>query len=163
MSMTIKIMGPDDLPDHDARKTHRLIPVPEGGTVEFERDKYGFAYITIIKDEGETTQVDDLTGNVYVMNEKGDTISSFGGAPIPVSPSITVNGKSCWPGLGEPPHDASHLTRWLAQNSFMQEGDWLGIVTPTGVEILCATGKTNIIPGDAYVTVDAASVGSRLT
>lgn len=72
--MYLKFMGPEDLRDSDNRKTHRML---SGVTAcSFERpDDRALARVTF---DDETTEVFELMGNAYLLNDAGRTIDTFG-------------------------------------------------------------------------------------
>ena len=86
MTLIVKIMSAEDTADSDTRKTHRLFAGVDD--VEFGRqgpDEPPVVHLRF-KPEFRDAEAEVLTialaGNVYVMNEAGKTISSFGCAPI---------------------------------------------------------------------------------
>ena len=90
MTVIVKMMSDEDAPDSDTRKLHILFTDVYG--VHFKRDAKGSPSmeLTFCKgyhtDERENTLYTEeftVTGNVYVMNEAGKTVSSFGCSPIP--------------------------------------------------------------------------------
>lgn len=105
MALIVKIMGAEDAPDQDTRKTYRLMA--DILDVNFTREEDGQAYLSVMYPLGNDS-VGDLSsphletekfavfGNVYVMNENGKTISQFGCARIPAihnvppKPMVTV-------------------------------------------------------------------------
>lgn len=74
--MYLKLMGSEDCPDSDTRKTFRLIQ--QVIDVTFERRDDG-CYVDFTAEDGAhvTTKAD---GNVYVLNDQGKTVASFGPA-----------------------------------------------------------------------------------
>lgn len=77
--MLLKIMGAEDAPDSDSRKTFRIL---SGVTaVEFAR-KSGSAIACVAFDDNAVEEY-EIVGNAYVMNNDGDTVASFGAAGIP--------------------------------------------------------------------------------
>ena len=90
MTVIVKMMSGENAPDSDTRKLFILFTDVYG--VHFKRDDNGVPSmeLTFAKgyhtDERENTlytEEFDVTGNVYVMNEAGKTISSFGACPLP--------------------------------------------------------------------------------
>ena len=79
--MIVKLMGPEDAPDTDTRKTYRIL---DGVTaVNFRRDDAGAVVdLTFGSDE---VQSFELSGNVYLLSDGGSIISSFGVASLPAS------------------------------------------------------------------------------
>lgn len=71
--LIVKIMSGEDCPDADARKAHRLI-TGVTSVVFAHTEKGGDMTVNYAGDDEEEFT---LTGNVYVMNEAGKTISSF--------------------------------------------------------------------------------------
>lgn len=107
--LILKIMGLEDAPDHDDRKTRDVIT---GITrVTFCRDTSG-AYANVLyapthpgwKAETECLRI---PANAYVMTEAGKTIDSFSASPPPGHDWVKVNGDVrpfspgdyTWPGL----------------------------------------------------------------
>lgn len=80
MSIMVKMVSGENLPDDDTRKTYLL--KTEVTDVEFAREQRAgnrtepYCWIWF-KGEDEPQKF-YLSGNVYVMNEAGKTISSFG-------------------------------------------------------------------------------------
>jgi len=81
MSLIVKLMAADNLPDCDTRKGHKLFTGVSA--VDFSRDERGqaFAHLFFVGEVDPETFV--LNGNAYVMNEAGKTVSSFGSSPPP--------------------------------------------------------------------------------
>lgn len=84
--LIVKIMSGEDTADTDSRKTHRLFAGI--ADVEFNRQGEGDQPVVHMRfkrefrdDEPEVVTI-AFTGNVYVMNEAGKTISAFSAAPI---------------------------------------------------------------------------------
>lgn len=75
--MYMKLMGPEDCPDSDTRKTFRLIQ--QVLDVSFERHDDGKCYASYRIEDGDHFTV-PATGNVYVLNDQGKTVASFGPA-----------------------------------------------------------------------------------
>lgn len=122
--LIVKIMGGDNTADTDTRAQHRLI----AGVIDTEfvrrEDDRPLLRIWLHPDlvvEGETGRVEvPLDGNVYVMNEAGKTVSSFGVAPII---EALAEGDS------EPETDEQALTRfaerflqWRLPSNFGPDG-----------------------------------------
>lgn len=80
MALLVKMMSAEDTPDTDSRKAHELFT--DVVKVEFQRGDGGEAYMDLLFKDSEDVETFDVTGNVYVMNENGKTISSFGSAPL---------------------------------------------------------------------------------
>ena len=77
--MLLKIMGNEDAPDDDSRKTFQL----HSGvlSVIFERDNNGRARVhASFYDRLAFTEMFDIPGNAYVMSDQGKTVASFGSA-----------------------------------------------------------------------------------
>lgn len=91
MTLTVKMMGPEDAPDSDTRKTFRVWSDMSG--VDFSRPDGKTPIMRIaykeIQDNDVVESIEDfeVTGNVYVMNEAGKTIATFGPANIPTTKS----------------------------------------------------------------------------
>lgn len=91
MTVIVKLMGGEDAPDSDTRHTYKLFTdvvktefVREGDEafvwLWFREDhRVGEVYASGVSEPERFT----LDGNVYIMNNDGKTISSFGPAPIP--------------------------------------------------------------------------------
>lgn len=77
--MLLKIMGAEDAPDSDSRKTFQL----HGNvvSVDFVR-KQGAAFADCVFEDGAQEEF-PLPGNAYVMNDAGNTVATFGSASIP--------------------------------------------------------------------------------
>jgi hypothetical protein len=80
MALMVKLMSAEDTPDTDSRKAYELFT--DVLKVEFNRGEGGEAYMDLLFRDSEDVETFDVPGNVYVMNENGKTISSFGGAPL---------------------------------------------------------------------------------
>jgi len=81
MSLIVKIMSAENAPDADPCKGHIL--AADVRHVVFDRDTAGRAWAAIWRpgdslDEAAPERF-AVTGNAYVMNEAGRTISSFAG------------------------------------------------------------------------------------
>lgn len=79
MAVIVKIMSGEDLADEDTQKSFRLFM--DVTFVEFHRRAGGPVAFIYAKGEAEGAEY-PLEGNVYVMNENGKTVSSFGCAPL---------------------------------------------------------------------------------
>lgn len=88
MSLIVKIMSAEDTADSDTRKSFALHAGVK--TAVFERRGDGSSedprtftrpWLTMTFDDGEQGAFEPQ-GNVYVMNERGQTIASYGVAPI---------------------------------------------------------------------------------
>jgi hypothetical protein len=88
--LILKIMGLENGPDEDTRKTYRLLTGVR--CVEFNRigqiasDSDAMPSFTAeasVTFDDDQCEVFPLGGNVYVMNEAGKTISSFCPSPLP--------------------------------------------------------------------------------
>lgn len=91
MTFTIKLMSGEDMPDDDTRKTYKL----KSGVLDIEFERMGedsYAWLWFMGGDGCATAPTQLLlhGNVYVMNESGKTVSSFGIAQ-PHSKSLATN------------------------------------------------------------------------
>lgn len=75
--MYLKIMGPEDCPDNDSRKTFTLISNVECVTFERPEGKVPIVYAKF--DDGEDVSF-PVPHNAYLMNNDGVTVSSFGSA-----------------------------------------------------------------------------------
>lgn len=82
--MLVKIMGAEDAPDDDSRKTFRILS--DVIDVEFTRNQEHphYALVRVLFGQpGAPGETFNAPGNVYVMNDNGKTVASFGSAPIP--------------------------------------------------------------------------------
>lgn len=85
MSFILKVMSNEDIPDNDARKTYCLYS--DVDSVSFSRQSDGTAMAHLwVKEPVKTAMVPgfvevekhvQVTGNCYLMNENGKTISTF--------------------------------------------------------------------------------------
>lgn len=80
MSLIVKIMSPENAPDDDSRKG--CILAADVRHVAFDRDGRGAPWIYLWR-AGDNLQEPaperiGFSGNVYVMNEGGRTVSTFG-------------------------------------------------------------------------------------
>lgn len=78
--MLVKIMGAEDAPDDDSRKAFQIYSDVIG--VAFDRDDPDHPQVRLRFSKGEP-ECFEVPGNVYVMNDNGKTVASFGGASIP--------------------------------------------------------------------------------
>ncbi len=78
--MIVKIMSGEDLPDSDPRKRYDLY---DGvNEVNFSQDDKGDSWAHMYLYMGSEDTLDVLvTGNVYVMNDNGKTVSTFAPGP----------------------------------------------------------------------------------
>lgn len=86
MTLYVKIMSDENLPDSDTRKTYTLYSGVV--SVHFERsafqegdEGYHIPRAILLFEDGEH-ESHGLLGNVYVMNADGKTIEKFGPHPI---------------------------------------------------------------------------------
>ena len=84
--MLVKIMGAEDAPDDDSRKTFRVLA--DVIDVEFIRVTapdypYPAQVRLLFGRPGTPGETFDVPGNVYVMNDNGKTVASFGSSEIP--------------------------------------------------------------------------------
>lgn len=77
--MYLKIMGPENAPDADTRKTFRLIECREA---QFYRDDDGNAFAYMNPGSWDDGYELPIVGNAYLMNESGKTVASFGSARL---------------------------------------------------------------------------------
>lgn len=77
--MYLKLMGPEDLADSDSRKTFRM--ASGVADVSFVRNAQSCEAIVLYEDG--QREAFPLEGNVYVLNDSGKTVSSFGVASAP--------------------------------------------------------------------------------
>lgn len=74
MSLIVKVMSDESIPDEDSRKVHRVYSDVE--RVHFVRQANGVTSAILTTKNDEILEV-VLNGNCYIMNENGKTISSF--------------------------------------------------------------------------------------
>lgn len=85
MPLVVKIMSGENGPDCDTRKSYKLLS--DVTSVEFGRDDEPKRASLFVWFKGDPQpEVFYPLGNVYVMNEAGKTISSFGVAPLEGEP-----------------------------------------------------------------------------
>jgi hypothetical protein len=77
--MFLKIMGSENLFDHDPSKPHTILSVSE---YEANQDETGALFISYW--QGESRHIRRVFSNIYVMNADGKTINSI--APPPGVP-----------------------------------------------------------------------------
>ncbi len=164
MSMIVKIMSGENAPDDDTRKTFQL----HTGVIAtaFERRPMGDAPAAVVLTFEPRAPVNEPTtgtfpvhGNVYVMNEAGKTIASFGAAPIPTQLDLirpTFNGAVTdkLDDYLDCPIPAKHLYNMLsvapgAKLISVHEGDAL--------EIAYTEDTTFVMKGMAFYEVDPAN------
>lgn len=75
--MLVKIMSGEDAPDDDTRKVFKILG--DVTAAEFSRAK-GKPEVEVAFRNG-TVETFPCPGNVYLMNDNGDTVASFGSAP----------------------------------------------------------------------------------
>lgn len=68
----LKIMGSEDMPDHDSSKPHTMLTVIEYGT---NLNDQGALFVRIRTSEAEYSQ--RVFSNIYVMNADGKTINTI--------------------------------------------------------------------------------------
>lgn len=74
MTLILKLMSGEPMPDEDTRKSYSI----RSGIVDFGFERVdGVAYLWLYAKGCDPERV-PLNGNVYVMNEAGKTVSSFG-------------------------------------------------------------------------------------
>ena len=81
--MYLKLMGDENAPDGDSRKAHRILS--NVASVNFVRCRTPddgpevgcFAFVVYEPSTGFDREKFELVGNVYVMNDRGDTIDQF--------------------------------------------------------------------------------------
>lgn len=96
MPVTVKVMSPEDAADDDSRKSHRLFT--DIREVHFERKPDGTPWLTLRRsgfDADDEATAFEPEGNVYVMNDGGRTVTTFGVAPLIKSfdHTIFINGQ----------------------------------------------------------------------
>lgn len=81
MPLIIKMMSSEDAEDADTRKCYELFT--NVVNVGFNRDGPSkVPVMVVIFADADDPEAFEVTGNVYIMNENGKTISSFGYAPL---------------------------------------------------------------------------------
>lgn len=80
MSLIVKMMSAEDMPDTSPYKGFKLITVPAGGEVTFGKspDDENKDVVMIYIPGAAETDIYEMTGNVYVLNENGKTVASRG-------------------------------------------------------------------------------------
>ncbi len=77
----------ENLPDSDGRKPYQII---ECDQAEFFRDGQLTPFVKVLRDE-HCVSIIELTGNAYLMNDKGNTIATA--SPNKLIPRVTVDVK----------------------------------------------------------------------
>jgi len=156
--LILKMMTGTDITDDDARAPHRIMPVPDGGSVDFTRES-GEAQAVIYDGDG-AAEWFDVTGNCYLMNASGKTITSFSPNPIKQPQVIELNGVA--------------VPIPFALNGPCGTGDFKGHFAPgqiiahltgDGIELM-GEGTTVVVPGSRYVTIpgdQAVAIADLLT
>lgn len=112
MSLILKIMSGENLPDDDSRKSYILRTGVK--SVEFVRVD-GLTLAAIEYADGTEGHSIPTAGNAYLMTEQGKTISSFSASPVDLEPSsISINGRGLVFEHVDCPIDAKHLYNMLA-------------------------------------------------
>ena len=79
MSLIVKIMSDEDLPDTDLTKSFRLVLAPDGTSINFIRNPDDEAVIIVTspatRERQFMTETYPQPGNAYVINEQGKTIA----------------------------------------------------------------------------------------
>lgn len=78
--MILKLMSDEEIVDSDSRKCFRLFDKVD--RVAFVRGGGGNAYANIEFEDGESLHTVLVTGGVYLMNDSGKTVASFGATTI---------------------------------------------------------------------------------
>lgn len=163
MSLIVKIMGAENAPDDDPRKTFQLhtgvIATAFLRHSENEPDAPASVVLTFeprAPVNEPTTGTFPVHGNVYVMNEAGKTIASFGAAPIPTQLDLIrpwFNGviTDKLDDYLDSPIDARHLYNMLSVDPgckliAVHEGD--------ACEIGYVEGTTFVMKGMHFYAVD---------
>ena len=82
--MLVKIMSAENVPDDDPRKCYELFSGVDA--VAFNRcEDCGAASVVMTFETGDVLAV-EILGNVYILNEIGEPVSSFGVAPYVETP-----------------------------------------------------------------------------
>ncbi len=163
MALIVKMMGGEDCPDEDARKTFSLksgvfdviftrndgIPTIElnYGPPEYLIESYG------------------VFGNVYVMNENGKTVASFGCAPIadPKGPGRHYGELSTYMrDTGPIPIDEATDEELIGAWRLMKPQPLPDFLTPAVRESLQASDARVLGPSRAAIQAEAARRGLSL-
>ena len=88
--MYLKLMSSENASDSDSRKQHRILSNID--LIDFNREPDGKAFATVKFTDSDEMERFNLDGNAYVMNDDGETISSFGPHPIPKKSGAQTRG-----------------------------------------------------------------------
>jgi len=149
MSLIVKIMSAENLPDEDSRKSYNLLT---GVTfVEFHR-KGGNAYIGVTTETVPEVQSYCVDANVYVMNENGKTISAYCAEAVedPMNVVVKYNGTRVVTGLAAGPTPVVKLRNALGVPAFHT----FGSVSPDcGTELYPSVeGMGFLVEGNEYIS-----------
>lgn len=78
----VKIMSGEDLADTDPRKNYTIVPVENNQVMKFDHNSdigevvRAESYVLRVDSPDGCFETHYLTGNAYVMNERGQTIAS---------------------------------------------------------------------------------------
>lgn len=109
MTLIVKIMSDDNLPDDDSRKTYTMYGNVQSVSWVRQGDDYCFARM-YIRDDVKTAAVQGFSEhevradigsncNAYVMNDRGKTIGSFCATPIAARNDESLTGTGSASGL----------------------------------------------------------------
>lgn len=113
MSLIVKIMSDQDLPDHDPCKEFKLVIVPNGSSIHFHRNPTNEPIVVVATPATRQTEyhheIYPQPGNAYVLNEQGKTIAVRNSkseiVPIPKNAKEALKlgrgGKRAVPGVPE--------------------------------------------------------------
>lgn len=148
MSLIAKIMSDENAADEDSRKAHRLIT---GLTdIQFERYPDQSCSIHVMRAGEDDYEEIAVHGNVYVMNENGKTISSFGSAPLDFQHTIFIDGRPITDIRLDGPVSVSLLRELLEvppEQPLIRVGD-------EGYDLIPAASSAKVFPknGDRFLT-----------
>lgn len=160
MPVTVKVMSDEPHPDDDSRRTHTLFT--DIREVHFERKPDGTPWLTLRRSGFDIDREDDATsfepkGNVYVMNDAGRTVSTFGVCPIPrdFDHTIFINGRPVTDLRLDGPISVSLLRELVevpAPNHLIRVGE-------NGYDLIPNAGEARVFPvnGDRFLTDLAAA------
>lgn len=151
MSVTVKVMSAEPHPDDDSRRTHTLFT--DIREVHFERKPDGTPWLTLRRSGFDLERVDDATsfqpqGNVYVMNEAGRTVSTFGVSEIPKPDGVYINGAQVTDNRIGGPIDAADLRDALGVS---QEAQLIRI-NDANYDVIGRTGRHFVVAGNRFYT-----------
>lgn len=148
--MYLKMMGPEDLPDSDTRKSYRLVQqVVDART---ERHEDGKAFISYTIESGEMFTV-PVSGNVYILNDQGKTVSTFG-CGDPLERSHRLYERFCKEAQRIHLHGKGSETIIMSEDEFkvMTENNRVDYIPDAAGDKMIPTflGQRVIVPGTNY-------------